>query len=279
MDFCRVAAGATFAAGARRKRRPDKKTTRIGRTFPSDRCRIPQILFPMKTKTAKKSALPKIVSMKDWQRASARFLVKEKAATRARDKLAAERRRLPMTEISTDYVFQSTEGPVRLLDLFEGRRQLVLYHFMYAPDVGGWPDAACIGCSEFLDQIAHLSHLQARNTSFAVVSLAPLKNIQRYRKRMGWPFRWVSSAGTSFNADFGLTTPEGEDHGLSIFLRVGEKIYRTYFTAHRGQEYLGGVWSLLDLTPFGRQEKWEDTPRGRVKQTASYSWWRRHDEY
>ena len=231
----------------------------------------------MKTKTAK--ALPKVVSPVEWKKSHEKFLVKEKAATKKRDRLAAERRRLPMTEITQDYGFNGPKGKVSLLDLFAGRRQLILYHFMFAPDVDGWPDAACPGCSLFLDQIGRLEHLQARDASFAVVSRAPLKNIQLYQKRMQWTVPWFSSDGSTFNSDFGLTTDEGEDHGLSVFIRDGRKIYRTYFTQARGLEYLGSVWSFLDLTPLGRQEKWEDTPQGRVKQTAPCAWWNRHDEY
>jgi predicted dithiol-disulfide oxidoreductase (DUF899 family) len=231
----------------------------------------------MKTKATK--SLPDIVSSAGWEKAHQKFLVKEKAATKERDRLAAERRRLPMTEITQDYVFHSPAGKVGLLELFAGRRQLILYHFMFARDVDGWPDAACPGCSLFLDQVGRLEHLRARDTSFAVVSLAPLKNIQRYKKRMEWNVPWFSSDGSTFNADFGLTTDEGEDHGLSVFIHDGRKIYRTYFTQARGLEYVGSVWSFLDLTPLGRQEKWEDTPPGRVKQSAPYTWWRRHDEY
>jgi len=231
----------------------------------------------MKAKATK--SLPKIVSSTEWEKAHEKLLMKEKAATKERDRLAAERRRLPMTEISGDYVFNGPKGKVSLLELFAGRRQLLLYHFMFAPGVDGWPNAACPGCSLFLDQVGRLEHVQARDASFAVVSRAPLKNIQHYQKRMEWNVRWVSSEGSTFNADFGLTTDEGEDHGLSVFIRNGRRIYRTYFTQARGLEYLGSVWSFLDLTPLGRQEKWEDTPPGRVKQSAPYTWWYRHDEY
>jgi predicted dithiol-disulfide oxidoreductase (DUF899 family) len=148
------------------------------------------------------TGLPPVLSEEEWQREMDRLLVKEKEATRARDALAAERRRLPMVEITKDYVFQSPEGEVRLLDLFDGRRQLLLYHFMYAPTVGGWPTAACPGCSMFIDNLGHPSHLRARDVSFAAVSIAPLANIQAYKKRMGWTIPWVSSEGTEFNKDF-----------------------------------------------------------------------------
>ncbi|MES2661460.1 MAG: DUF899 domain-containing protein [Verrucomicrobiota bacterium] len=227
---------------------------------------------------ATETGLPQIASREEWQRQIDRLLVKEKAATRARDALAAERRRLPMVKIQKYYVFDGPEGKVRLLDLFENRQQLLLYHFMYAPTVGGWPDAACPGCTMFIDNLGHPSHLLARDVSLAAVSIAPLANIQAYKKRMGWTVPWVSSAGTDFNYDFEMTTDEAEEHGLSVFLRDGDQIYRTYFTTGRGLEALGSNWTFLDLTPFGRQELWEDTPPGRP-QSEPYQWWRRHDEY
>jgi len=224
------------------------------------------------------TGLPRVVSREEWQRERDALLVKEKQMTRALDALAAERRRLPMVEITKDYVFDGPDGKVRLADLFEGRRQLLLYHFMFAPGVCGWPDAGCSGCSMFLDNLCDLSHLRARDVSFAAVSLAPLANIQAYRKRMGWDVTWVSSESTDFNRDFEITTDEEEEHGLSVFLRDGDKIYRTYFTSRRGLEAVGTVWTLLDLTPLGRQELWEDTPPGRP-QSEPFDWWRRHDEY
>ena len=222
--------------------------------------------------------LPKIVDQAEWQRAHNAFLVKEKEATRARDVLAAERRRLPMVRIEKDYVFAAPTGEVTLVDLFEGRRQLIVYHFMFAPGVGGWPTAGCPGCSMVVDQVGHLSHLHARDTSFCLVSRAPLANIERYQRRMGWNIPWVSSADNDFNRDFGVTTEEGEAFGLSVFLQANDSIYRTYFTAGRGVEALGSVWTFLDLTPLGRQEEWEDSLAGWPK-TPPYTWWRRHDEY
>jgi predicted dithiol-disulfide oxidoreductase (DUF899 family) len=223
--------------------------------------------------------LPPVVSPIEWQVAHENLLVKEKEATRARDALAAERRRLPMVQIDKDYVFDGLDGEASLLDLFEGRRQLVLYHFMFAPGVGGWPSAGCPGCSMFVDQIGHVAHLHARDTSFALVSHAPLAQIEPYKKRMGWTLPWFSSFGSDFNVDFGVTTDNGETFGLSVFLRDGDDgIFRTYFTAGRGVEALGSVWTFLDLTPLGRQEDWEDSPAG-YPQTPRYEWWRRHDEY
>jgi predicted dithiol-disulfide oxidoreductase (DUF899 family) len=230
-------------------------------------------------KTKKKSGnLPPIVSLTEWQAARDKLLVKEKAATRARDALAAERRRLPMVRIEKNYVFEGPNGKASLLDLFEGRRQLIIYHFMFAPGVEGWPSAGCPGCSLVVDNIGHIAHFHARDVSFALVSHAPLAQIEPYKARMGWTLPWYSSFGSDFNVDFGVTTDEGETFGLSVFLRDGDGVFRTYFTARRGVEALGSVWTFLDLTPFGRQENWEESPAG-WPQTAPYEWWRRHDEY
>jgi predicted dithiol-disulfide oxidoreductase (DUF899 family) len=226
--------------------------------------------------------LPPVVSTTEWQAALEELRVKEKEATRARDALAAERRRLPMARIEKDYVFEGPEGDARLLDLFEGRSQLILYHFMFGPN----QDAGCDGCSMVVDQIGHLAHLHARDTSFALASRAPIAKIEAYRKRMGWTIPWFSSLRSDFNVDFGVSpeTPrpdvyqDGESFGLSVFLRDGDEVFRTYFTTRRGVEALGSVWTFLDLTPLGRQEEWEDSPPGRP-QTPPYDWWRRHDEY
>jgi predicted dithiol-disulfide oxidoreductase (DUF899 family) len=167
-----------------------------------------------------------------------------------------------MVEIEKEYIFAGSDGKASLLDLFEGRRQLIVYHFMFAPGVDGWPKAGCDGCSFVADQIGHLAHLHARDTSLVLVSRAPLANIQRYKKRMGWTVPWYSSHRSDFNVDFGLTTDEGETFGLSVFLRDGRRVFRTYFTTRRGVEALGSAWTFLDLTPFGRQEDWEDSPKG-----------------
>jgi predicted dithiol-disulfide oxidoreductase (DUF899 family) len=222
--------------------------------------------------------LPPVTSQAEWEAARETLLAKEKEATRARDALAAERRGLPMVRIDKNYVFEGPHGESSLLDLFEGRRQLIVYHFMFAPDVHGWPSAGCEGCSMFVDQIGHLAHFHARDTSFALVSRAPLQNIEPFKQRMGWTIPWYSSAASDFNVDFGVTTDRGETFGLSVFVRDGDDVYRTYFTNRRGVEALGSVWTFLDLTPLGRQETWEDSPEGRP-QTSPYQWWRLHDEY
>jgi predicted dithiol-disulfide oxidoreductase (DUF899 family) len=224
------------------------------------------------------TSFPKIVSREEWQRARDQLLIKEKAATKVRDALSAERRRLPMVRIEKDYVFDGPGGKVRLLDLFEGRRQLIVYHFMFAPGVGGWPTAGCPGCSMVVDHLGPLEHLHARDTSLVLVSLGPLANLEAYKQRMGWKAPWVSSAGTSFNADFGLSTDEGETFGLSVFLRDGGAVYHTYFTRQRAIEVVVSSFMLLDWTVLGRQETWEDSPAG-WPQSEPYVWWERHDEY
>src|SRR3989449_8021896 len=171
--------------------------------------------------------LPPVVSATEWQAARDALLAKEKEATRARDALAAERRRMPMVRIDKDYVFEGPDGTASLPDLFDGRPQLIVYHFMFDPEVEGWPSAGCPGCSMFVDQIGHLAHLHARDTSFALVSRAPLANIEPYRKRMGWTIPWYSSFESDFNVDFGVSPEtlqpdvyqDGETFGLSVFLR------------------------------------------------------------
>jgi predicted dithiol-disulfide oxidoreductase (DUF899 family) len=219
------------------------------------------------------------MSPEEWKTKFEALLEREKELTRAHDALAAERRRMPMVKVEKSYTFEGPQGPVALLELFQGRTQLLLYHFMFAPGVHGWPTAGCPGCSMYIDNLGQFTrtHLAQRDVSFAVVSRGPLESLLAYKKRMSWDLNWVSSAATSFNVDFGLTT-DHEDHGLSVFVRDGSDVYRSYFTTARGLEPLGTIWRLLDLTPFGRQEKWEDTPAGRP-QGEPYQWWRRHDEY
>jgi predicted dithiol-disulfide oxidoreductase (DUF899 family) len=206
--------------------------------------------------------LPPIVSSTEWQTARNRLLTKEKEATHARDALAAERRRLPRVRIEKNYVLDGADGKASLLDLFDGRRQLIIYHFMFGPGVEGWPTAGCSGCTMFVDNLGNVAHLRERDTSIALVSRAPLANIQGYKERRGWTVPWFSSEGSDFNEDFGMTTAEGETFGLSVLLRDGDSVFRTYFTAGRGVETLGTSWTLLDVTPLGRQEDWEDSPAG-----------------
>ncbi|MBA2326902.1 MAG: DUF899 domain-containing protein [Actinobacteria bacterium] len=213
--------------------------------------------------------LPEIVTQEEWQRAHEGLLAKEKEATRARDALAAERRRQPMMEFSADYTFDGHDGVVTLLDLFQGRPQLLVYHFWFPPD--GEP---CTGCSMFIDQIGHQAHINARDTSLALVSRAPQPQIEAYKRRMGWSIPWYTPIGEDFQQACGTT----EFFALDVFVRDGERVFLTYATTGRGVEALGSVWTFLDLTPFGRQEEWEETPSGRP-QTPPYEWWRKHDEY
>ncbi len=218
-------------------------------------------------------AIPNVVSDAEWRAARGELLLKEKEATRALDALAAERRRLPMVAIERDYELEGPDGKVRLADLFDGRRQLIVYHFMFAPG-----EDPCTGCSSFTDNIADLTHLRERNTSFALISRAPYEEIRAFSERMGWTVPWYSSFGSDFNYDFGVSSDRGEGFALSVFLRDGDTVYRSYVTSSRGVDRLRLDFNLLDLTPFGRQEEWEDSPEG-WPQTEAYTWWRKHDEY
>jgi len=217
---------------------------------------------------------PPVVSYEEWQSAREKLLLKEKEATHARDALNAERRRLPMYPITKDYSFDGPTGKASLTDLFEGRTQLIVYHFMFEE---AWEEG-CKGCSMVVDNMCHTSHLNARDVSVALVSLAPLPKIEPFKTRMGWTLPWYSSFESDFNKDFQVTTDEGETFGVSVFLRSEGKIYRTYFTNGRGTEYLGSVYSYLDITPYGRQEDWENSPDGWPK-GPRYEWWRHHDRY
>jgi predicted dithiol-disulfide oxidoreductase (DUF899 family) len=214
-------------------------------------------------------AVPNVVSAEEWQAARDALLAKEKAATRLLDDLAAQRRRLPMVAFANDYTFESPDGPVSLLDVFDGRRQLAVHQFM---DNG--PDDYCPGCSGMVDNVGDLSHLHARDTTYAVVSDMPLRQLVAYWKRMGWQVPFYSSRGTSFSDDCGA----GRGFGLSAFLRDGDAVYRTYFTTARGVDRLRFDFNILDITAYGRQEDWEDSPAG-WPQTKPYEWWRLHDEY
>jgi len=218
-------------------------------------------------------SVPEVVSETEWRAARDELLAKEKAATRALDALAAERRRLPMVLVEKDYELAGPDGNVRFADLFDGRRQLIVYHFMFGPG-----EDACTGCSSFIDNIADLSHLRARDTAFVLVSRAPYGEIRAFKERMGWSVPWFSSFGSDFNYDFDVTRDGGEMFALSVFVRDGDSVYRSYVTSSRGVDRLRLDFNLLDLTPYGRQEEWEDSPGG-WPQTPPYTWWRKHDEY
>jgi predicted dithiol-disulfide oxidoreductase (DUF899 family) len=222
-------------------------------------------------------SLPRIADREEWLAARRELLDEEKQLTRRRDALSAKRRELPMVEITKDYVFTGPEGEARLADLFEGRPQLIVTHFMFDPS---WEDG-CSSCTAGADEVADglLAHLHTRDTTLAYVSLAPLEKIERYKAKRGWTFPWYSSHGSDFNRDFGVTIDPGdagaifnfrsardlapgEYPGLSCFLRAGDRVFHTYSTFARGAEWLGGSYAYLDLTALGRQEEWEE-PKGR----------------
>ena len=226
--------------------------------------------------------LPEIATREEWLEARKRLLAAEKQATRARDALNTERRRLPMVRIDKEYVFEGPDGKVTLLGLFGDSRQLIVQHVMFGPE---W-DAGCPGCTAAIDEISDgmLTHLRSRDTTFLLISRAPLYKLEKYRDAKGWTVPWYSSYGSDFNYDFQATLDRnrgqlvfnfrdepdvlGDDDstevpGVSCFLRDGDQVFHTYSTWARGAEYLGGTYSLLDLTAFGRQEDWEE-PKGRA---------------
>src|ERR671911_1957625 len=183
---------------------------------------------------------PPIVSPPEWEAARQELLVKEKELTRARDAMAAQRRRMPWVAVEKDYRFEGPEGKASLLDLFDGRRQLIVYRAFFEPGVSGWPETGCPGCSMVADQVAHLAHLNARDTTLAFVSRAPQADIERWKARMGWEIPWFTITD-DFDSDFGV----GEWHGTNAFLRDGERVFRTYFVDRRGDEAMGSTWNYL----------------------------------
>lgn len=216
---------------------------------------------------------PPIVSATQWEAEHRRMMVKEKELTRARDALAALRRRMPWQAVDQRYEFDGPAGRVGLLDLFGGRRQLIIYRAFFGPDIRGWPDHACRGCSMIADHIGHLAHLNARDTTLVFASRAPQTDIERLKVRMGWRMPWYTITD-SFDVDFGVH----EWHGTNAFIHDGDRVFRTYFINDRGDEALGTTWGFLDMTALGRQESWEDSPPG-YPQTAPYEWWDWHDSY
>jgi predicted dithiol-disulfide oxidoreductase (DUF899 family) len=235
------------------------------------------------TMTETTVAHPEVVSREQWTAARKELLVKEKELTKRRDALNAERRRLPMVKLDKDYTFDGPDGKVRLADLFDGRRQLIVYHFMFDPK---W-DEGCPGCTGFVNDLGDLSMLHDRNTNMVLISRAPLPKLEGYKARKGWDIPWYSSFGSDFNYDFHVTLDEsvapieynyrskkeleergehffasGEGHGLSVFFRIGDDVFHTWSAYARGVENLTTAYSLLDVTPYGRQEDWEDSPPG-----------------
>jgi predicted dithiol-disulfide oxidoreductase (DUF899 family) len=223
---------------------------------------------------------PPIVSPQEWDAARERLLVTEKEVTRARDALAALRRRMPWMKVEKDYRFEGPDGPVSLAELFGGRRQLIVYRAFYEPGLttyaegGSHPERACGGCSMLADQVAHPAHLNARDTTLVFVSRAPQHEIQGLRERHGWAHIPWYTLTDDFDADFGVD----QWHGTNAFIREDDGIYRTYLIDSRGDEHMGSTWSYLDITALGRQETWEDSPEG-YPQTPPYGWWNYHDAY
>ncbi len=233
-------------------------------------------------------SLPRIVDHDEWLAARTELLAKEKELTRLRDALNVERRNLPMEEVVKDYALHGPQGEVGLRDLFDGRRQLIVYHFMFDPE---WEDG-CSSCTAGTAEIsdAFVEHLHVRDTSYALVSRAPLERLERWKSVQGWDLPWYSSYGSDFNLDFGVTIDEsvgadtynyrdragyeakGEDFfsspqpfempGRSCFLTVDGRVFHTYSQYARGLESTGGSYYFLDLTALGRQEDWEE-PKGR----------------
>ena len=225
--------------------------------------------------------MPPIVSPEQWKAAREKLLVKEKELTRARDALAADRRRMPRMLVEKEYRFDGPNGPASLLDLFEGRRQLIVYRAFYEPGITttaegtSYPERACVGCSFIADQIAHPAHLNTRDTTLVFASRAPQPEIQTLKERMGWQLIPWYTITDDFDADFDVD----QWHGHNAFYRDDDdRIYRTYFIDSRGDEAMGTTWAYLDMTALGRQEEWEDSPEG-WPQTPAYQWWNYHDAY
>ncbi len=224
---------------------------------------------------------PDVVSPEEWKQAREGILAKEKEHMRAGDALAAERRRMPWQAVEKDYRFEGPDGELSLADLFDGRRQLILYHAFYAPDVSttgpgtSYPERACVGCSMVADQVSHRAHINARDTTLAFASRAPQEEIQGLKERNGWEHIPWYTITDDWDGDFGV----GEWHGHNAFINEGGDIYRTYFVNGRGAEALGTVWSHLDITALGRQEKWEDSPEGYPQTAEAGQWWNYTDRY
>ena len=208
--------------------------------------------------TTQDLAHPPIATRDEWQAARKTLLAHEKEATKQRDRVSAERRRLPMVKLEKTYTFDGPEGKRTLFDLFDGHHQLIVYHFMFDP---AW-EKGCDGCTGLVNEMGDLSMLPARDTQFVLISRAPLAKLQAYKASKGWDQLWYSSFGSDFNYDFQVTTDTGETHGLSVFFRIDDDVFHTYSTYNRGTESLTDAYSLLDMTPYGRQEDWEDSPAG-----------------
>lgn len=210
--------------------------------------------------------LPNVVSREEWLVARKALLEKEKEVTKARDMIHEERRKLPMVKVEKEYVFEGPNGTLTLLDMFEGRRQLIVRHFMWGPNSTN----PCPGCSMQADSVGELAHIWARDTTFAMVSRAPLANFAPFKVRMGWEMPWYSSFGSDFNYDYEVSSEAGESPGVSAFYREGDDVFHTYSVYDRGGEIFKSFYNYLDITHLGRQEDQLEHP---------WDWWRLKDEY
>ncbi|KUI42051.1 hypothetical protein AU197_18040 [Mycobacterium sp. IS-1590] len=219
---------------------------------------------------------PPIVPAAEWDAAWQEMLTKEKDLMRARDALAAQRRRMPWMAVENTYTFDGPDGSMTLLDLFDGRRQLIVYRAFIEPGTsdGDWPDHGCVGCSSMADHVPNLAHLNARDTTLIYISRATQPDLQRMKAKMGWGHIPWYTITDDFDQDFGVK----DWHGTNAFIRDGDRIFRTYLVTGRGDEMFVNTWPFLDMTALGRQEEWEDSPAG-YPQTRPYEWWRWHDTY
>ena len=221
-------------------------------------------------------ARPPVVGQAEWDAALAAMAEREKAVASAMHELGAARKRMPMVPVEGDFRFEGPDGDLSLVELFEGRSQLILYRFFFEEGVRGWPDAGCVGCSSVADGFPELGLLHARDITLAMASPAPQANLRRYAERMGWTHvPWYTILTERFSADFGVD----EWFGFNVFLRDGDEVYRTYFLQHGAMvQWIGSLWSLWSLTPYGGQSEEEDKPDGWPQAPGSF-WFRRHDEF
>jgi predicted dithiol-disulfide oxidoreductase (DUF899 family) len=228
------------------------------------------------TERRRSRASPRVVGQTEWDTALTALLERERNVAAAMHELAAARKRMPMVRVERDYAFEGPDGRRSLPELFDGRSQLILYRFFFEEGVDGWPDAGCVGCSSFADGIPELGLLHSRDITFAMASPAPQANLQRYAERMGWTdVPWYTICTERFSADFGVD----EWFGLNIFLRDRKDVYRTYFLQHGAMvQFIGSIWSMWSLTPYGGQSDDEELPEGWPRAPQSF-WFRRHDEF
>lgn len=220
--------------------------------------------------TAQPTAFPPVVDRETWQRELDELRAREKAATRELDAIAAQRRRLPMVELP-DYTLTGPNGPVRLVDLFDGRSQLIVYHHMWRPGA----EWQCSGCTGYTSQFTRLDFLDAYDARFVIVTQGPIEEALAYKEKVGNRMEWYSTADSPFGAD--MDAPPGGEFALNVFLRVGDTVYRTWHTTGRGIEQLSHTFPLIDVLPWGRQEEWQDVREGWPQGPAYAGWFESSD--